>query len=109
MDLYLINYLTVGTGFMASGRRQRVEDDKDDVYDDGRHYDYKPRKISLDEILSGSENPVSPIRALNSEVSVYLDQKFEYKVNAENYFIVRYILLNVKRRTKQGNTQNRKQ
>ena len=102
MDLLFNNYLAVGTGFMASGRRQREEDDKNDVYDDGRHYDYKPRKISLDEILSGSENSVNPVGALNNQVSIYLDQKFEYKVSVDNCIIVLKNIvrvLNVNRRT----------
>lgn len=60
---------------MASGR-QRVEDDEDDVYDDGRFYDYRPRKISLDEIMSGSEKVNSLNTSLNEE-AMYLDQKVQ--------------------------------
>ena len=66
---------------MASGRVGRVEDDEDDVYDDGRFYEYKPRKISLDEILSGSERSGNIKDSLNSESAVYLEQKFEYQVD----------------------------
>ena len=67
---------------MASGRVERIEDDEDDVYDDGRFYEYKPKRISLDEILSGSEKNVDVAGPLNNESAVYLDQNFEYEVNS---------------------------
>ena len=70
---------------MASGRAERIEDDEDDVYDDGRFYEYKPKKISLDEILSGSEKNVNIAAPLNNESAVYLDQKYEYQVNSSDF------------------------
>ncbi len=75
-----ISSFVQGTGYIASGRIGRDED-HDDVYDDGRTYEYKPRQISLDEMLSVSEHSAGEAPAhLNNNGSSYLDRSLVTEV-----------------------------
>ncbi len=64
------------TGYIPGARRGRNVQNDDDVVDDGREYQYKPKHTSLEEMLSNSTQNVPASYSMDNDSSgVYLHQK----------------------------------